>query len=310
MEIITKDKRGKAHLLSASLGHWERIPITSTGLIKEGVWGNIPSGETYLAPLEESINGEIIINGSIPGYVFPEGQEIKLAFRSGELMSIVPEDSPGAQLLEASLDAARSIGDQNCHRLAEVGIGVNPGVRKLTGKPLMDEKKAGTAHIALGNNKDFGGNLVSSVHLDLVTQAPTIEVNGTVIVQRGDLVVREADWRENFKAVEVPEEWVENVESVSRTGHKMNPRSPRLLQRELIDGAGRVLHISVGDNPTAKAAMVVYNKIPNRDAVPIADLMTDVGWDKHDLLRILKVMQDYQMIKLHGLHSQKLARIR
>lgn len=303
VEVITEDNQEKAHLLSISLGHWARVPVTSTGLIEEGVWGNIPSGETYLAPLEDSAEGEIIINGSVPGYVFPKGQEIKLTFEDGELVSIVPNDDPGAELLQAKIDAARSIGDQNCHRLAEMGIGVNSRVKRLTGKPLVDEKKAGTAHIALGNNKDFGGNLVSSVHLDLVTQAPTIKVNGIAILQRGDLVIRDADWRENYKSAEVPKGWAETIQAVSRTGHKTKPHSPRLLQRELIDGAGRVLYVSVGDNPTAKAAAAVYNKIPNRDAIPIADLMADVKWDKHDLLKILRVMQDYEMIKLHGLST-------
>jgi leucyl aminopeptidase (aminopeptidase T) len=301
MEIITEDNQGQAHLLSISLGHWERVPITSTGLIKEGIWGNIPSGETYLAPLEDSTEGEIIINGSVPGYVFPKGQEIKLTFRSGELVSIVPDDDSGAQLLQAEIDAARSIGDHNCHRLAEVGVGVNPGVKRLTGKPLMDEKKAGTAHIALGNNTDFGGNLVSSVHLDLVTQAPTIKVNGITVLQHGDLFIRDTDWRDNYKAIEMPEGWAETIQAVSRTGHKTNPRSPRLLQRELIDGAGRVLYISVGDNPTAKAGAVIYSKIPNRDVIPLDQLMADTGLDKVDLLRILKVMQDYEMITLHNL---------
>lgn len=301
MEIITEDDQRKAHVFSVSLGHWERVPVTSTGLIEEGVWGNIPSGETYLAPLEDSAEGEIIINGSVPGYVFPKGQEIKLTFKHGELVSIVPNDNPGAQLLQAEIDTAHLTGDQNCHRLAEVGIGVNPRVKRLTGKPLMDEKKAGTAHIALGSNKDFGGNLDSSVHLDLVTQAPTIKVNGVTILQQGNLVIRDADWRESYKAVEVPEGWAEAIQAVSRTGHKTNPRSPRLLQRELIDGAGRLLYISVGDNPTAKAAMVIYNKIPSRDAIPIAELMADAGLNKDDLLKALRVIQDYEMIKLHGL---------
>ena len=300
LKIITEDSQNKAHELNLSLGGWERIPVTSTGIIEEGVWGNIPSGETYLAPMEDLAEGEIVINGSIPGHVLPEGHEITLTFQAGEMVHIRPANSPAAQLLQSKLEAARSAGDSNCHRLAEVGIGVNSRISKLTGKPLMDEKKADTAHIALGQNKDFGGVLSSSVHLDLVTERPSIIANGKSIMEHGQLTIREPDWRDSYLTAELPEEWITAVEAVSRTGHKANPRSPRLLQRELIDGSGRVLYLSVGDNLTATAAMSLYNSIPTREPIRIAALQLETGQDPGDMLKLLKVMQDYEMVKVHG----------
>lgn len=304
LEVITRGAEERAHVLQLRLGHWERVPVTSTGIIEQGVWGNIPSGETYVAPLEDSAEGEIIINGSVPGYVFPRGREIRLSFRGGELLGIEPRDDPGAQFVQAKLDAARASGDVNCHRLAEIGVGVNPGISKLIGIPLLDEKKAGTAHIALGNNKDFGGLLDSSLHMDLVTVAPTIRADGKIILDEGRLAVREQDWRESYRELTVPEDWIATIQAVSRTGHKANKRSPRLLERELIDGSGRVLNVPVGDNLTAKMAMSLYTKIPKSDPIGLDELVIAAEWDKRDLLRVLKIMQEYEMIKVHASDGQ------
>src|SRR3972149_9847149 len=62
---------------------------------------------------------------------------------------------------------------KNSRNIAELGIGINKKA-KLIGKILQDEKVLGTAHIAFGNNKSYGGKIYSEVHLDCIIKKPTI----------------------------------------------------------------------------------------------------------------------------------------
>lgn len=45
---------------------------------------------------------------------------------------------------------------------------MNPHVTDLCGYPLLDEKMAGTFHIAVGENTMFGGENKASDHIDFV----------------------------------------------------------------------------------------------------------------------------------------------
>ena len=52
--------------------------------------------------------------------------------------------------------------------VCELGLGMNPNVRDLCGYTLLDEKMAGTFHIAIGMNTMFGGTNQASDHIDFV----------------------------------------------------------------------------------------------------------------------------------------------
>ena len=58
---------------------------------------------------------------------------------------------------EALLASVRRRGNANYNALAELGVGVNAGLTELTGTALFDEKCAGTAHVAIGDNERYGG---------------------------------------------------------------------------------------------------------------------------------------------------------
>ena len=57
LEFISYDCEGAAHSLTADIGGWERLPVASDGVISDGAWGNVPSGETYIAPIEGTAAG-------------------------------------------------------------------------------------------------------------------------------------------------------------------------------------------------------------------------------------------------------------
>lgn len=52
--------------------------------------------------------------------------------------------------------------------VCELGLGMNPHVTELCGYPLLDEKMAGTFHIAVGANTMFGGRNEAADHVDFV----------------------------------------------------------------------------------------------------------------------------------------------
>ena len=139
-----------------------RKGIPSTGIFREkGEAGNLPSGESYIAPLEDSANGTILIDGSIAGVGIVE-EPVLLTIEDGRLIKASGEQ--GRRLLEL-------LGDGNGRVIAEFGIGTNKNAR-LTGNVLEDEKVYGTVHIAFGSNKPFGGTNEAGVHIDCVIKDP------------------------------------------------------------------------------------------------------------------------------------------
>ncbi|GHH99365.1 aminopeptidase [Neobacillus kokaensis] len=149
-----------------------RKAIPSTGVFREkGESGNLPSGESYIAPLEDSANGTITIDGSISG-IGVLNEPVTLHVENGKLAAASGEK--GKQLLEL-------LGDGEGRTIAEFGIGTNKKAR-LTGNVLEDEKVFGTVHIAFGSNKSFGGQTEAGVHIDCVIKEPIVFIDGERIV--------------------------------------------------------------------------------------------------------------------------------
>ncbi|RDU35236.1 aminopeptidase [Neobacillus piezotolerans] len=145
-----------------------RQGIPSTGVFRnKGESGNLPSGESYIAPIEDSANGTILVDGSIAG-IGVVSEPVLLTVENGRLTDAAGEE--GKRLLEI-------LGDGNGRIIAEFGIGTNKKAR-LTGNVLEDEKVYGTVHIAFGSNKPFGGMNEAGVHIDCVITEPIVKIDG------------------------------------------------------------------------------------------------------------------------------------
>jgi hypothetical protein len=259
--IITRTKSGEQHSLSASLGGWERMPVASDGVIQDGVWGNVPSGEAYIAPIESTAEGSIVINGSIPEMVLWPEEEIVAFFRQGHLVRIEPENSAANRWLESNqFDQGRSQGDNSWTNLAEIGIGVNPSVRELTGNILLDEKAANTIHIALGTNAFMGGTVTAPIHCDMVIKTSTVMVDGQTIVHEGRLAGRET-WYPQMSLVSLEDSPMRDVTNIYRTGAEVS-LEPYALHRLLRSEPGRALKVQIGDEATSRLAAEIYRKLP------------------------------------------------
>ena len=174
----------------------EEVRITAPGTdIRLGIAGrhfipcvgdrNMPDGEFFTGPVEDSVEG--VVTFHLPAVI--AGREVAgvhLRFESGRVVDASAER--GEEFLLELLDT-----DDGSRRLGELGIGTNYGIDRGTLEVLLDEKIGGTVHMAVGRSyPESGGENESSVHTDLVCDlrpGGTIEVDGEALQRDGRFVV-------------------------------------------------------------------------------------------------------------------------
>ncbi|MBI5022452.1 MAG: aminopeptidase [Ignavibacteriales bacterium] len=154
----------------------------SSGLFREkGLWGNLPTGESYLAPLEGLSNGVVVVDGSMAS-VGMVNTPIKIIVKDGYATEITGGDE--AKRLRELLEPH----GKDAYTVAEFGIGTNDKAI-LTGKILEDEKVMGTIHIAFGDNKSMGGSVRVASHLDGLIKQPTVWFDDNMIMKDGKFLI-------------------------------------------------------------------------------------------------------------------------
>ncbi len=138
-----------------------RLRVDSRTWINSDGRRNMPSGEVFTGPLEDSANGTIrFALPSNPRGASVEG--VELTFENGKVTKATAER--GQDYLDAALAT-----DPGARFLGELGIGTNFGIDRATGSILLDEKIGGTVHLALGRSyPETGGTNVSALHWDLI----------------------------------------------------------------------------------------------------------------------------------------------
>jgi aminopeptidase len=176
-------------------GH-EEVRVVAPGTdIKLGIAGrkfipcdgrnNMPDGEFFTGPVEDSVEGEVSFH--LPAVI--GGREVsgvRLRFESGRVVDASAER--GEEYLIKLLDT-----DEGARTLGELGIGTNYGIDRGTREVLLDEKLGGTVHMAVGASyPESGGVNESAVHTDLVCDlrlGGKLEVDGVVMQEDGKFVV-------------------------------------------------------------------------------------------------------------------------
>jgi leucyl aminopeptidase (aminopeptidase T) len=185
--VVTALNRGSEaritcpHGSDLRIGLEGRLGIVDAGeLGNRGAFGNLPCGEGFIAPVEGTTAGTLVVDGSIAGVGLLE-TPVELTVREGHLVEATGED--GAQLMELL-----TIHGEDATNVAELGIGTNEEAI-LTGNILEDEKILGTCHVAFGASAAIGGTVQVPVHLDCVVLEPTVEIDGETVVSGGELLV-------------------------------------------------------------------------------------------------------------------------
>ncbi|WP_457750524.1 aminopeptidase [Thermococcus sp.] len=169
-EVLITDENG-THLMFSVEG---RRPGLEDGTLRDcrlkrrECEVEIPAGEVYIAPVESSAFGRLVV---------PQ-DGLELEFQGGKVASIKGDRAD--ELRE------RIAGVPGGDVIAEFGIGLNPGVKPL-GLRIFDEKALGTVHIAIGHNLHLGGANESKIHIDFVLSEPTVLVDGCPLMERGVL---------------------------------------------------------------------------------------------------------------------------
>jgi aminopeptidase len=146
---------------------------------------NIPGGEVFYSPVEDSAEGSISFTEFVAAYEGRLLTGIRLRFEAGRVVE-ASADGNEAYLLDVldRDDGARCVG--------ELGFGCNPGIDRYLRNTLFDEKMDGTVHLALGRGFSFlGGTNESAIHWDIVKDLRS----GGRIEADGDVVQSEGRWQ-------------------------------------------------------------------------------------------------------------------
>jgi leucyl aminopeptidase (aminopeptidase T) len=148
-----------------SLSTRGRRAQADTGLItKPGDFGNLPAGEAFLAPVEGTAEGQLVLLWAPTRRL---GSPVTVKVAGGMAVDVAGEEDYVRELQER-LSARRE--NRN---IAELGIGTNPRATRPD-NILESEKILGTIHIAFGDNSTFGGTVKTPFHQDFVFFRPTL----------------------------------------------------------------------------------------------------------------------------------------
>lgn len=164
-----------------------RRAFSDTGILKKpGSFGNLPAGEVYIAPLEGTAKGRLVIEWAPTSRLT---SPIMLTVKEGVAVS-VEGDNSYVEHLKAKLDERK----ENTN-VAEFGIGTNDHATRLE-NILESEKILGTIHIALGDNSSFGGKVKTPFHQDFIFLKPTVTLihkdgSKNIILKSGKLILED-----------------------------------------------------------------------------------------------------------------------
>ncbi len=162
-----------------NIGLEGRSGVPSPGVYKTpGTGGNLPSGESYIAPVETMANGEMIIDGSMVG-IGKLDEPLYVRIKDGKLIEVKGKGSEKLDVL---------FRNEKNSTIAELGIGTNEKA-KLCGVILEDEKVYGTVHIAFGTNTSFGGTNKADCHMDGIILKPNLYLDDKPIILEGQFVI-------------------------------------------------------------------------------------------------------------------------
>jgi aminopeptidase len=156
VDVLNKREkvRYKGEGIDISFSTKDRVWINSDGQT------NMPSGEVYTSPVENSVNG--VINFSYPAvYMGQEVENVTLWVKDGYVEKW--DAKQGKEFLDEIFEIAGT------RRFGEAAIGTNYNINRFTKNILFDEKIGGTVHMAIGQSYlQTGGKNQSSIHWDMI----------------------------------------------------------------------------------------------------------------------------------------------
>jgi aminopeptidase len=146
---------------------------------------NVPDGEIFTGPVEDSVEGQVYF--SYPSiYAGRQVDGIRLWFEKGKVVKATAEKNE--DFLLKTIDT-----DEFSRYVGEFAIGTNEGINRFTGEILFDEKIGGSFHMALGEGyPESGSKNVSGLHWDMICdlrKGGQITVDGQLLYKDGKFVI-------------------------------------------------------------------------------------------------------------------------
>ncbi len=146
---------------------------------------NMPSGEIFTGPVEDSANGWV-------EFTYPAirgGREVdgvRLEFEDGKVVKASAEKNE--DYLISQLDS-----DEGSRYLGEFAIGTNYGIQQFTKSILFDEKIGGSFHMAVGAGyPETGSKNKSSIHWDFICdikEDSEVRADGELLYKDGEFQI-------------------------------------------------------------------------------------------------------------------------
>jgi aminopeptidase len=161
------------------------LSITGRTFINCDGHENMPDGEIFTGPVENSVSGHVYF----PYPAIQAGREVtgvRLWFENGKVIKAVANKNE--DYLNKTLDT-----DEGSRFVGEFAIGTNEGIQRFTRQILFDEKISGSFHLALGDGfPDTGSQNQSAIHWDMICdlrQGGEIWVDEVLFYKDGKFVI-------------------------------------------------------------------------------------------------------------------------
>jgi len=156
-------------------------PIYLPGTGQPGAgYSQMLGGQASFSALVDEINGTIVFDGAIwpPAELGPLSQPVRLTIERGYVTEI--EGGHEARVFERWL---ASFNNRQMYRIAHLSFGFNPGVRRISGRIVEDERVFGCLDIGIGPQ-----SLGAPSHTDGIILRPSIVADGVEIEREGRYV--------------------------------------------------------------------------------------------------------------------------
>lgn len=160
--------------------------INDCGIVAKEKIGymNLPAGEIFIAPVETAANGTVYFDLPCMYHYGKQVEGVWFRFRNGKVVDYKIEKG-----LKDFKDIIKHASGAKT-TIAELGLGTNPHARPTGGMIIVDEKLLGTFHIAIGQNKLYGGRNDATIHWDFFKTMG----KGSRIYADGRVVMKDGKW--------------------------------------------------------------------------------------------------------------------
>jgi len=156
---------------------------------RPGQVSNLPAGRVFVLPLEGSMNGTIVIDGSWEGGLL----ENKLSFKVED--GLVREIEGGEMaddvnsIFEMAKTSLRGSKRDMVRTAGEFGFGLNPKATGIVGNMLEDQVVRGSAYFGFGDNTAIGGSVAVGFHIRGVMKEPSVTLDGFSLIREGKITM-------------------------------------------------------------------------------------------------------------------------